>query len=126
MTQQPPGLLFLVTEDWYFCLHRLPIARAARDAGFRVMVATQVRDHGMVLEREGFELIPMRWTRGSLNPLYTLSELRQILRIYRAYQPDLVHHVALRPSIYGSIAAAVSGGSTSPSPSFGSWALPMR
>ncbi len=109
MTQQPPGLLFLVTEDWYFCLHRLPIARAARDAGFRVMVATQVRDHGDVLEREGFELIPMRWTRGSLNPSHALSELHQIIRIYRDYQPDLVHHVALRPSIYGSIAAAVSG-----------------
>jgi glycosyltransferase involved in cell wall biosynthesis len=109
MRQPPPGILFLVTEDWYFCLHRLPIARAARDAGFRVMVATQVRDHGEVLEREGFELIPMRWTRGSLNPLHTLSELRQIIRIYRDYQPDLVHHVALRPSIYGSIAAVLTG-----------------
>jgi glycosyltransferase involved in cell wall biosynthesis len=109
MRQPPPAILFLVTEDWYFCLHRLPIARAARDAGFRVMVATQVRDHGGVLEGEGFEVIPMRWTRGSLNPLHTLSELRQIIGIYRKCRPDLVHHVALRPSIYGSIAAALTG-----------------
>jgi glycosyltransferase involved in cell wall biosynthesis len=104
-----PTLLYLVTEDWYFCLHRLPIARAAREAGFRVLVATQVRDHGAVLEREGFQVIPMRWTRGSLNPLDTLSELRQIIRIYRKYRPDLAHHVALRPSIYGSFAAMFAG-----------------
>jgi glycosyltransferase involved in cell wall biosynthesis len=103
------GILFLVTEDWYFCLHRLPIARAARDAGFRIMVATQVRDHGEVLEREGFQVIPMCWTRGSLNPLHTLAELRQIIGIYRKHRPDLVHHVAVRPSIYGSIAAALTG-----------------
>jgi glycosyltransferase involved in cell wall biosynthesis len=109
MTRPSTSLLFLVTEDWYFCLHRLPIARAARDAGFRVLVATRVRDHGEVLAREGFEVIPMRWTRGSLNPLYTLSELRQIVAIYRRWRPSIVHHVALRPSLYGSLAAWFTG-----------------
>ncbi len=41
-----PKLLFLVTEDWYFWSHRLPVARAARDAGFEIVVAARVRDHG--------------------------------------------------------------------------------
>ncbi|HKW15525.1 MAG TPA: hypothetical protein VJS69_13650, partial [Candidatus Krumholzibacteria bacterium] len=35
-------IVFLVTEDWYFWSHRLPVARAARDAGARVIVATRV------------------------------------------------------------------------------------
>src|SRR4051794_8841662 len=34
-----PKLIYLVTEDWYFWSHRLPIARAARDAGFDIVVA---------------------------------------------------------------------------------------
>jgi glycosyltransferase involved in cell wall biosynthesis len=106
---QIPGILYLVTEDWYFCLHRLPIARAARDAGFRVLVATQVGEHGKVIEKEGFELLPMRWNRGSLNPAYAFSELRQILKLYKGYQPDLVHHVALKPSLLGSCAALIAG-----------------
>src|SRR5215203_5740305 len=42
----PPKLIFLVTEDWYFWSHRLPMARAARDAGLAVAVATRVREHG--------------------------------------------------------------------------------
>ena len=103
------SILFLVTEDWYFCLHRLPIARAARDAGFRVLVATQVHEHREVIEKEGFQLIPMRWTRSSLNPLHALSEVRQISAIYRKFQPDIVHHVALKPSLYGTIAGAITG-----------------
>ena len=38
-----PRLLYVVSEDWYFLSHRLPMARAARDAGFDVHVATNVR-----------------------------------------------------------------------------------
>jgi lipopolysaccharide/colanic/teichoic acid biosynthesis glycosyltransferase len=35
-----PKLLFLVTEDWYFYSHRLHLARAARQSGYSVIVAT--------------------------------------------------------------------------------------
>lgn len=102
------NILFLVTEDWFFCLHRLPVARAARDAGFKVLIATQVDEHGEVIEREGFTLIPMRWRRRSLNPLHALSEVRQIAAIYRKHRPNLVHHVALKPSLLGSFAANIT------------------
>ena len=58
-----PKLLFLVTEDWYFCSHRLPVARAAREAGFEVVVATRVRAHGERDPRRGFRLRPLGWRR---------------------------------------------------------------
>ena len=58
-------ILYLVTEDWYFCSHRLPIARAARDAGADVVVATRVDRHGETIEREGFRLVPLPWRRRS-------------------------------------------------------------
>ncbi len=58
-----PKLLFLVTEDWYFCSHRLPVARAARAAGFEVVVATRVRAHGEEIREEGFTLRPIAWRR---------------------------------------------------------------
>jgi len=37
-----PRLLFLVTEGWFFLSYRLDVARAARDAGYQVIVATRV------------------------------------------------------------------------------------
>ncbi len=39
-------LIFLVTEDWYFWSHRLPMARAAQRRGLHVAVATRVAAHG--------------------------------------------------------------------------------
>src|SRR3712207_4386021 len=88
-----PKLIFLVTEDWYFCLHRLPQARAAQRAGFEVGAATRVRDHGSAIEREGFRLHALPWKRGSTNPAGALRDTLAIRQLYRSERPDIVHHV---------------------------------
>lgn len=104
-----PKLLYLVTEDWYFWSHRLPIARAARAAGFDVAVATRVTDHGPRIRGEGFRLLPIGLRRGSRNPAREAAALAEIVRLYRRERPDLVHHVALKPTLYGALAAALTG-----------------
>ena len=106
MRRKSPLVLFLVSEDWYFLSHRLPMARAARDAGFEVHVATRVSGGGERIASEGFTLHPLDWRRGSLNPLDLFGIVRQVRRLYRRLAPDLVHHVALQPSIVGSLAAS--------------------
>lgn len=104
----PPKLLFLVTEDWYFCSHRLPLARAARDAGYRVMVATRVGSHGQRILRERFELFPLRLRRRNRNPWKEMMGVREIASLYRRHRPDIVHHVAMKPVMLGSLAARMA------------------
>jgi glycosyltransferase involved in cell wall biosynthesis len=99
-----PKLLFLVTEDWYFCSHRLPVARAARDAGFEVVVATRVREHGGQICDEGFGLRSIPWRRRGDGLLGAARAIAAIARLYRAERPDILHHVALKPVLFGSIA----------------------
>lgn len=100
----PLKLIYLVTEDWYFVSHRLPMARAAKRAGFEVHVATRVKDHATAIEREGFVLHPLAWDRGSLDPLHLAGAVAQVRRLYRSVQPWIAHHVALAPTIVGSLA----------------------
>jgi glycosyltransferase involved in cell wall biosynthesis len=100
-----PKILYLVSEDWYFVSHRLPMARAAFRAGFEVHVATRIARHGAAIEREGFILHPLDLRRGSLNPRSLLAAVREVRQVYRHLAPDLVHHVALMPSVVGSLAA---------------------
>jgi glycosyltransferase involved in cell wall biosynthesis len=100
-----PRLLYLVTEDWYFISHRLPMARAARDAGFEVHVATRVDRHADAILAEGFTLHPVAWRRGSLNPWHIWANAREIRALYRRLAPDLVHHISLQASVVGSLAA---------------------
>lgn len=105
MSLQGRKILFLVSEDWYFCSHRLPIARAARDAGAEVVVVARVRDHAAAIEAEGFRLVPTELSRSGRNPLHDLRTLAGLIRLYRRERPDIVHQVALKPALYGSIAA---------------------
>ena len=108
-TRDKPVLLYLITEDWYFWSHRLPIARAARDAGWEVLVATRVGSHGERIEQEGFRLIPIKMRRRSLAPWWEIATVAELIGIYRRERPDLVHHVAMKPVLYGSLAAALAG-----------------
>jgi mannose/cellobiose epimerase-like protein (N-acyl-D-glucosamine 2-epimerase family)/glycosyltransferase involved in cell wall biosynthesis len=100
-----PRVIYLVTEDWYFISHRLPMARAARDAGFEVHVATRVDRHGAAITAEGFHLHPISWRRGSLDPRDLFRVVREVRKLYRRLAPDLAHHVALPATVVGSLAA---------------------
>ena len=103
-TARRPKLLFLVTEDWYFCSHRLPAARAARAAGFDVVVATRVRAHGDRIRDEGFALRPIGWRRRGDGLAGAGRAISEIASLYRAEQPDLVHHIALKSVLFGGVA----------------------
>src|SRR2546430_1087830 len=100
-----PRVIYLVTEDWYFISHRLPMARAARNAGFEVHVATRIDRHGAAIEAEGFHLHPISWRRGSLDPRDLVRVVREVRKLYRKLNPDLAHHVALPAAVVGSLAA---------------------
>lgn len=98
-------LLYVVTEDWYFLSHRLPMARAARDAGFDVHVATRVSEGAAAIRAEGFTLHPVPFVRGKLSPRGTLATIRSLCDIHRRIAPDIVHHVSLQSAVLGSFAA---------------------
>jgi glycosyltransferase involved in cell wall biosynthesis len=98
-------LLYVVTEDWYFLSHRLPMARAAREAGFDVHVATRVVDGRAPIEAEGFTLHQVPFARGRLSPLETLATIRALRRLHRKVQPHIVHHVSVQSAVLGSLAA---------------------
>lgn len=102
-------LFFLVTEDWYFYSHRLPMARAAQKAGFDVTVLTHVRNHKEAIEREGIEVIPFSLDRRSLNPFSAIGQWKRLADIYRREKPDVVHHIAMKPVMIGSMAAMAAG-----------------
>ena len=100
-----PRLLYLITEDWYFWSHRLDLARAAREAGYDVIVATRVTHHGERIRGEGFQLEPLEMVRRSRNPFREVIAVAELVRLYRRVKPDVVHHVAMKPILYGSLAA---------------------
>ncbi len=104
-----PKILYLVTEDWFFVSHFLPVAQAARDCGFQIVVATRVREDGERLKAEGFGVVPVESKRGSASLLMSMRDFIQSLRIVRSERADIVHAIALRPVVIGGLAARLAG-----------------
>jgi glycosyltransferase involved in cell wall biosynthesis len=103
-----PRLVYVVTEDWSFVTHFLPMARAARDAGFEVVVVTRVQEHRAAIEEEGFRLVNLGADRSTFDPLKLLRTIFSLRKILKTEKPDLIHALALKSVVLGGIAAGVS------------------
>lgn len=101
-------LLFVVTEDWAFLRHRLPMAQAALDMGLEVAVATRVSDHGDAIRALGITVFHTPVERAGLSPLGDLRYLARLVCILRRFRPNLIHNVAAKPILYGTLAARLA------------------
>ncbi|ACB80091.1 glycosyl transferase group 1 [Methylorubrum populi BJ001] len=103
------NLVFVVTEDWFFASHFLPMARAAREMGLSVAVVTRVRSHRAAIEAAGIRVVPLEAERSSLNPMAAGYAAGQLSAILKALKADIVHCIALRGILVGGTAAAMAG-----------------
>lgn len=103
-----PKIVYFITEDWAFLSHRLPLARAARDAGWKVVIATHVTNKTDIILGEGFELEPIPLDRGGANPWRELKALIALTGVMLRHKPDILHCVAVKPVIYGNLVALLT------------------
>ena len=104
----PAVILFVINDAPFFLSHRLPLAQAARDAGYDVHVATpQCLEVARILaEGFGYHSIPVsRWGTHVLQDANTVWAL---FRLYQKLKPQIIHHVTIKPVLYGSLAARLA------------------
>lgn len=103
-------VLVVVNAEWYFWSHRLALAEALKARGIDVVVAAAVeRDRRGAIEAAGFRFIPLSLQRRSTSLWREALAVRELYGIYRRERPSLVHHVTIKPVLYGSIAARAAG-----------------
>lgn len=100
-----PKLLYFIGVDWFFYSHFLDRALAAKRAGYQVVVLTSVTREDDLLAKQGIKLISIPFARRSIHPKRFLRNLRDVVRVLRAEKPDIVHQIALKPILIGSLAA---------------------
>jgi glycosyltransferase involved in cell wall biosynthesis len=96
-------LIYLAADDGYFCSHRMGLAKAARQT-FDVAVATPFTQHKQSIEQQEIKTLPFDLRRGDKNVLKDIRSIRQIRRIYKSEKPSIVHHIAVKPILYGTLA----------------------
>jgi glycosyltransferase involved in cell wall biosynthesis len=107
----PKTLLYVVNIPRFFVSHRLPLAIAARNAGYEVHVATSDADEASIaqIKAQGFAFHPLPLAQHGTNPLKEAQTVLALWRLYRDLRPSLLHHVSLKAVLYGGLAARLAG-----------------
>lgn len=100
-------VLYVVNIPRFFVSHRLPLARSAQQAGYEVHVATSDHDLASIakIKSAGLTFHPLPLAQHGMNPLAELRTAWALVSLYRTLRPDLVHHVSIKPVLYGGLAS---------------------
>ncbi len=101
-------ILYVVNDADFFLSHRLPLAKAAQSYGYDVHVATP---SGSGVERivdEGFTFHSILLNRMGIRPFQEIKSLLGLYKLYSELQPALVHHVTIKPVLYGGMMARLA------------------
>ena len=100
-----PILLLVINNVNFLYSHRLPIALAAVEQGYDVHIATcfDVRENLQHNDKLTYHYI--HFNRNSTNPLKDLKACYQLAKLYQKLQPTIIHHVGMKPILYGGLAA---------------------
>ncbi len=100
-------ILFVTNVDWFFISHRLCIAQEAKKKGWEVFVAAENTGRANEIINEGITFIDIKFSRSGINPFEELLTLYKFRKLYKEINPDIIHHITLKPVIYGSLVAKI-------------------
>ncbi len=103
-------ILYNVNIPRFFYTHRLPLALATQEAGYDVHVTTSDEDRPYVekIIATGLPYHPLPLAQYGTSITGELRTLQATISLYRKLKPDLIHHVAIKPVLYGGIAARLT------------------
>ena len=91
-----------------FLSHRLPLALAAKENGYNVIVVTRSREYSKQIKDLGIKVIPFEQNRGSINPFSIMFTILRLAYIYQREKPDIIHNVSIKQVIIGAVSALIS------------------
>jgi len=104
----PKDIFFVVNVDWYLLSHRKEIALAAQQNGFRVTIVAHDTGKRGEIEKLGFRFINLPRIRSMQTMRHEFKILIFIYSLYKYQKPDIVHHVGLKLTLYGTAMARLT------------------
>ena len=102
-------IAIVTNHDWCFISHRLPIALEALKEGHEVYLLAIDTGRRKEVENLGIRFIPIPLNPTGKNPLEEIRTIASLRNIYRKIQPDVIHHITMKVSLLGCIAAKSLG-----------------
>ena len=100
-------ILFISNTSYNFYNFRLPLLRALKEKGYKVILSAPDDEFTPLLKKE-FEFHNLnRLERKSTNPVKDFMFLLELLRLINKIKPDLAVNITIKPNIWGNLACQI-------------------
>lgn len=98
-------IIIVTNTSWNIYNFRLPLVRHLKAMGHTVHAAAPNDEYSQLLAEEIEKLHYISLNRKGTNPFEDYKLYRDLKKLYKQTQPDLIIHYTIKPNIYGTLAA---------------------
>ena len=100
-------IVFFVATDRYFITHRLNLAIKAVESNYQVFLITSKTSNKYIknITDNNIKVYDIKLHRSNLNIFSEIVFFFKFLKCLFLIKPDIIHNVALKPVVYGSLAS---------------------
>ena len=102
-------IIFVSNISWALFNFRRALMSEIKNRGHEIIFCAAYDDYTPKLQDLGFRYIPIALERKGMNVLKDLSLFFSLIRIYKKEKPDWIYQNSIKPNIYGTIAAHLTG-----------------
>lgn len=85
----------------------MPLLKSLQNDGHKIFCVALKDEYSDKLLKEGFQFRAIGLNNNTTNPIEDLGTIFEYYKIYKAIKPDVICHNAIKPNIYGTIAAGL-------------------
>lgn len=100
-------IIFSSNISWSIYNFRVPLLKALQKEGHQIYTVANKDEYSEKLINEGFNFEEIKSNNNATNPLEDLKAIYSYYKIYKKINPAVICHNAIKPNIYGSIAAGL-------------------
>lgn len=100
-------IIFSSNIAWSIFNFRLKLLKSLQDDGHEIYTVASDDDYSEKLKEQGFHFTAINLNNNATNPIEDLKSVYSYYKIYKEICPDVICHNAIKPNIYGTIAASM-------------------
>jgi glycosyltransferase involved in cell wall biosynthesis len=109
LNQQKKVIALVANTSWSIYNFRLGLIRHLKNQGIEIVVIAPKDAFTAKLVAEGIEFYEIEISNYGTNPVVELGLIRNLVRLYKEINPQLIFHYTIKPNIYGTLAAKYCG-----------------
>jgi len=100
-------IAFVSPNAWTMFNFRREVLQNILQCGYEVIIIAEQDRYASLLISMGCRFVPVSVNNRSLNPTDDIRLFLRLKNVYKEYRPDFIFHYVVKPSIYGTLAAAI-------------------